>query len=164
MVASILGIGIAAALLASPATATQRIGATAACIAAIIAGQVLLRQNLPIIVLDIQLLGAGVVLAISGASGGPLYTLLPALYVSLGMAVFVIRPLSSSLRHLGLIGIGYAYVLAEGPSASAPLTRWVALTAAVLTSGLFARWMVGRVTDLATAEHAARPRGGALDA
>jgi signal transduction histidine kinase len=156
MVGSILGIGIAVSLTLSDATAIQRIGAGTACVAGIVAGQVLLRLNVSILVLDITLFVADVILAAAGAEGGPLYTLLPAVFVALGMAVFVIRPLHSSVRHLALIGGSYAYVLAAGPPASAPLTRWVAVMAAVLISGLFARWLVGRVTDLANAEHAAR--------
>ena len=84
----------------------------------------------PSSVLDVLLLGAGVVLAVSGASGGPLYTLLPALYVSLGMAVFVIRAARQlaapprAHRHRVRLRAGRG-----ARSASAPVTRWVALMA-----------------------------------
>ena len=157
MVGSVLGIGIALSLAtATDASIGQRLGAAVACTAGLAAGQVLPRRNIPVVVLDGMLIGADIVLAIGGATGGPLYPLLPAIVVSLGVPMFVIRALGSSLRHVAVLGACYGYVLAAGPDVDHPVTRWVAVMAAVLISGLFARHLVGRVTRLAAAELEAR--------
>ncbi|HJR25957.1 MAG TPA: HAMP domain-containing sensor histidine kinase [Acidimicrobiales bacterium] len=157
LVGSILGTGIALSLATSGEVSGSDAGAIAAALAGVVAGQVLLRRSvLPMAAFDSMLVLADVVLAIGAVESLHLHRLLPAIYVCLSTAVFLIRPLRSSLAHLGAICASHAYVLAQGPSAPAPLTRLVIVAAAVLISGLFLRWLVGRVTELATVEHATR--------
>ena len=157
LVGSILGVGIALSLALSGEVTGTDAGAVAAALAGVAAGQVLVRRSaLPMVVFDAMLVVADVVLALGATESVHLLRLLPAIYVCLGTAVFLIRPLRSSLSHLGGIAASYAYVLWQGPSASAPLTRLVIVVGAVLISGLFLRWLVGRVTELATVEHATR--------
>jgi signal transduction histidine kinase len=157
LVGTILGAGIGFAILtAGSATATQRVGAAAAGLAGIVAGQVLMRSSLPLWVLDVALVGASATLGMVGAQGGPLYVLLPPVFVSLGASVFVVRSLRRSLQQLAAVGAAYGYALAAGPPVVDPLTWWVAVMGAILIAGLFARRLVQRVTTLATAEHEAR--------
>ena len=156
LVGTILGIGIGISLLAdTPSRANS--AAIVASIAGLTAGQVLLRKaTIPVPVLDVMLVVANVVLAVGAVHSVPLRELLPAVYVALGTGVFLIRRLRNSLLHLALMAAGYAYMLTEVPGVRAPLTRWTAVVMAVLISGMFLRWLVGRVTSLATTEHAAR--------
>jgi signal transduction histidine kinase len=157
LVGSILGTGIAVAVAASGEVTGRDLGAVVAAIAGVTAGQVLLRRSiLPLWAFDTMLVAANIVLALGGAESAPLLRMLPAIYVCLGTAVFLIRPLGSSLVHLAGIGASYTYVLSAGPDTPTPVTRLVAVLAAVLISGLFLRWLVGRVTELATVDHAAR--------
>jgi signal transduction histidine kinase len=157
LVATILGVGIAISLIADDPTSPRNGLAVVAAVSGLLAGQILVRNTrIPIWVLDGGLVFANVVLAIGGVHSAPLRTLLPAVYLSLGTGVFLIRRLRASLLHLALDATGYAYVLWEGPSTRAPFTRWLGVVSLMLIAGMFLRWLVGRVTSLATAEHAAR--------
>ena len=156
LVGTILGIGVGVSILVDHPGGSNAPGVAASLIA-LVAGQVLLRKaTVPVWVLDVSLVFANVVLAVGGVNSTPLRTLLPAVYVSLGTGVFLIRHLRNSLFHLALMATSYAYVLYEGPDVRAPFTRWTAVVGAVLITGMFLRWLVGRVTSLATTEHAAR--------
>jgi signal transduction histidine kinase len=157
LVGTILGIGIAISLLADGPPDTGSTLAIVAAISGVVAGQVLLRKaQIPIWALDTALAFAYVVLAQGGIHSEPLRTLLPAVYTALGTGVFLIRKLQASLLHTALAGASYGYVLWQGPDTRAPFTRWVAVVAMVLIAGTFVRWLVSRVTSLATTEHAAR--------
>jgi signal transduction histidine kinase len=156
LIGSILGIGIAVALLADGTTAGNG-AAIVSAVAGVVAGQVLLRRaRLPMWLLDGMMLFASSVLAYGGVHSASLRAMLPALYTALGTGVFVIRPLRASLLHLGAMGAGYAYVLSQGPDVTAPATRWLAVVAMGVISGMFLHWLVGRVTTLATSEHEVR--------
>lgn len=157
LVAVILGVGVTLSIVIPGEVSTHDVGALVAAAVACSAAVVLTRGWAPpVVALDLTLVGAMVLLAVVGAHGGQIVVHLPAIYVMLGTATFMIRPLRASLRHMVFIGASWAYALGLGDPISAPLTRWVAVMAAVLVSGLFVRWLVERVTDLATAEHASR--------
>ncbi|MFL6238927.1 MAG: sensor histidine kinase [Actinomycetes bacterium] len=83
--------------------------------------------------------------------GGPLLTATPYIYVLTGTAIFVIRRWPVVVLHVAGIGASYAGVLWI-TSPYAPVTRWVAVLAAVVLFGSFARWLVGRAAKLAVAE------------
>jgi signal transduction histidine kinase len=156
LVGTILGVGIGISLIADNPASPRNTLAIVAAISGVVAGQVLLRNSrLPMWLLDLALVFANVVLAVGGVHSAALRTLLPAVYTSLGTGVFLIRRLRASLCHLALVGAGYAYVLWR-VSTRAPFTRWVAVVSLMLIAGMFLRWLVGRVTSLATTEHAAR--------
>ena len=155
LVGTILGIGIGVCLLHDPSGGDNTM-AVVGSVAGVLAGQLLMHKAvMPMWVLDGLLVVANIVVAIGGANNEVMLTLLPAVYVSLGTAVFLIRRLSTSLAHLVIIAASYSYALAAGPPQANPLTRWVAVVAAVVISGLFVRWIVAKVIDLATAEHEA---------
>ena len=103
------------------------------------------RARIPLWVLDGMLVFADVVLALGGVHSAPLRTLLPAVYVCLGTGVFLIRRLRSSLLHLAASARELRVRALAGPGragavhpAGSPSSR------AVLISGLFLRWLVGR--------------------
>ena len=157
LVGLILGAGLLLSILVPPDLAHVEPSVVLAAAIAVGAATVLVvRPAPPLVVLDLLLVGAGVLLAGVGAHGGDVVVHLPAFYVMLGTATFMIRPLHSSLRHLVTVGASYGYVLATGPDVAAPFTRWVTVLALILISGLFVRWLVERVTELVTAEHASR--------
>jgi signal transduction histidine kinase len=158
LVGLILAVGVGISLLVPLDLGDGDGGAIIATVVALVAAQVLVRKSNPpsLLVLDLLLVAAGALLAVVGAHGGQVLVHLPAIYVMLGTATFMIRPLRSSLRHLGTLGASYAYVLIAGPGAPAPVTRWLTVLALILVSGLFVRWLVERVTDLVNAEHASR--------
>ncbi len=156
LVGTILGIGIGISLIADGTTAGNGLAVLAA-ICGVVAGQLLLRKStIPMWALDGMLVFCNVVIALGGVHSPALRTMLPAIYTALGTGVFLIRRLRASLLHLAIDAVGYAYVLWQGPDVRAPFTRWLAVIAMVLISGMFLRWLVGRVTSLATTEHAAR--------
>jgi len=157
IVGTILGFGLCFSAVASAGTAPQRIGLAGIGAAGLLAGQLAMRRSrVPLWVMDAMLVFAAATLGVVGTFGGPLQAALPAVYVTLGTSVFLIRSLQTSLSHLVALGASYSVVLWFGPHQDAPVTRWFAVMAAVLISGLFVRWLVAQVTALATAEQAAR--------
>ncbi len=157
LVGSILGTGIAIGLATTGDVTQGDIGAICTAVAGLVAGQLLLRRSaLPMPVLDLMAVGAVAVLAVAGAESEALFVLLPAVYVCLGTGVYLIREPRMSALHTVTIAASWGYALAAGPDTNAPFTRWLAVIFAVLVSGLFLRWLVLRVVEMATLEHEIR--------
>ena len=105
---------------------------------------------------------AGVSVILLGGALQPGYrVVIPAVLLVFGMVQFAIRRWQSWAFHILIHGIGYSLVITTAPRDEAIPARWVAVMAAVASSGLFVRWLVDRIRELIVEEQGAR---GAADA
>jgi signal transduction histidine kinase len=129
-----------------------------AAIFAFSAGAVLLRYpsviSMP--VLDVLLVLADGIFVGLGHYGGPLQSAFPGVYLVIGTIVFAARSWYVVGLHTILLGASYAGVLIVGPPHVALAARWWLVMSVIVVVGVFVRWLVGTVTGLAIAEHAAR--------
>jgi signal transduction histidine kinase len=101
------------------------------------------------------ILGVGY-FAVVGLYDGPIGYVLPGLYVLIGTIICAVRGRRPAVLHLTAIGLGYAAVLRYGPPGPAAVGRWVAVMAAVVTTGVFCHWLLGTVAGRAWVENQAR--------
>ena len=157
LVSLILGSGLAISLLVDGhfgADDLAGVGLVGMALGAILG---LRRGAVPLPTMDVVTVCTEVALALAGIYGGEaLQIALPAIYISIGTSVCLIRPMTGALVHMAAFVTSYAAVLAFGPPVSAPLTRWLAVVAGIAVSATFVRWLVRRVVEVATAEHSAR--------
>lgn len=157
LVSLILGAGLAVALLLDGhfgADDLAGLGLIAMAVGAVLGFR---RGAVPLPMMDAVTVGAEIALALAGIyGGGTLRVVLPAIYVSIGTSVCLIRPMTGAIVHMAAFVASYAAVLAFGPPVPAPFTRWLAVVAGIAVSATFVRWLVRRVVEVATAEHGAR--------
>ena len=100
---------------------------------------------------------SGVSVILLGCALQPAFrVVLPAVLLVFGMVQFAIRRWQSWLCHVVVHGAGYALVIRTAPRDQALPARWVAVMAAVASSGLFVRWLVDRIRELIVEEQEAR--------
>ena len=119
------------------------------------------RRVLPLLCVDACLLLAGGLIVAAGLRGGELGVAVPALSVAVATALFAQRGRLLSFAFAGLLGLGYAVVLAATDPGPAPVTRWVIVMVAILSSGLFVHWIRWQALDVVDADLAARRRAEA---
>ncbi|HJR26919.1 MAG TPA: HAMP domain-containing sensor histidine kinase, partial [Acidimicrobiales bacterium] len=157
LVSLILGAGLALALLLDghyDADDLAGLGLVGMALGAILGFR---RGAVPLPTMDVVTVGTEVALGLAGIYGGDaLHIVLPAIYVSIGTTVCLIRPMTGALLHMAAFVTSYGAVLVFGPPVPAPLTRWLAVVAAIAVSATFVRWLVRRVVEVASAEHRAR--------
>jgi signal transduction histidine kinase len=156
LVSLVLGSGLALAMVLDGVSEAEDVGglllvgmALGACVA-------LRHGAVPLWVMDLATVATEVTLAAAGIYGGDeVRIVLPAIYVSIGTSVCLIRPVAGAIAHMVAFSASYGAVVVFGPDVNAPLTRWLAVVSAIAASGTFVRWLVHRVVELAEAEHEA---------
>ena len=157
LVSLILGSGVALALLLDGRFDVDDLGGLGLVAMAIGASVGLRRGSVPLPIMDVVTVATEVALAAAGIQGGPAVRIvLPAIYISIGTSVCLIRPMTGALLHMIAFSLSYGAVVVFGPRIDAPLTHWLAVVVAIAVSGTYARWLVRQVVEYATAEHEAR--------
>ena len=157
LVSLILGSGVALALLLDGRFELDDVGGIVLVLMALGASVGLRRGSVPLPIMDMVTVVTEVALAGAGIQGGPaIRIVLPAIYISIGTSVCLIRPMTGTLLHMAAFIVSYGAVVLWGPPLAAPLTHWLAVVAAIVASGTLVRWLVSGVVDHATAEHDAR--------
>jgi signal transduction histidine kinase len=120
--------------------------------------------RIPIRAMDaLSVCGVSVIL-LGGALQPQYRTVIPAVLLVFGMVQFAIRRWQSWVFHVVIHGVGYALVITTSPRDEALPARWVAVMAAVASSGLFVRWLVDRIRELIVEEQEARAAADAAAA
>ncbi len=157
LVSLIVGSGVATAVLLDGRFDVDDVGALALLAAAIVASVALRRGSLPLPMMDAVTVATDVALAAAGIQGGPAVRIvLPAIYVSIGTSVCLVRPMNRALPHMIGLSLSYGAVVVFGSHIEAPLTHWLAVVVSIAVSGTFAQWLVRQVVEYATAEREAR--------
>ena len=152
-----IGLGLLLTAAVSTGSPADRLGAAGGGLIAVTAGGVLIAVpwRVPIWTMDVMAASAGVILVGLGSSSATMQPALPAVYVIMGTVLFAIRSWRVAILHTSLLMLSYAVLLAIGPPVSERPARWVIVLSAVATSGVFIRWLVTRLSSLATDEHRA---------
>ncbi len=111
---------------------------------------------LPLALLDALLIGADTLLALLGIFDDAVQPALPGTYLVIGTIVFAVRTWQVATMHGVLLSSSYGAVLIFGPHQTGAVVRWLCVSVAVATAGLFIRWLVGQVLALAGVEAKAR--------
>jgi signal transduction histidine kinase len=127
----------------------------AAALLALSAGSVLISVpwRVPIWTMDAMGVMAAGLLVIVGDLSTTMRPALPGIYVTIGTILFALRSWRVAALQTSLLGASYAGVLVVGPAEPGRVLRWAAVMVAVVTSGLFIRWLVSTVAGLAKGEH-----------
>jgi len=158
-----LGLIVGLITLTGESSSTEMVVGLTVAATAIAIGIVLVvwTRTLPLWFIDVGLVAAAVMIVAAGIGGGELATAVPALSVAVATALFAQRPWRMSLAFAGLLGLGYAVVLASTDVGPAPVNRWIIVMVAMLSSGFFVHWVRSKVLEVVDADLAVRERAEA---
>ena len=115
-------------------------------------------RQIPVRALDATMPLAGVLLVVAAPWPASSTSPSPTLAVLVATCIFAQRPWSLGFAMTICVGVAYAIVLALEDLGPAPVSRWVIVMTAVVSSGAFVHWVRSKVIEFVTEEHQVRRR------